>query len=183
MIRTLILTLVMVIGSQASVRPIILKQEKEKGIPHGLLLAIASVESKESPYVVNAKGRSYNFKSAGEAANFVRKVQKEGYTNINVGCMQLNVPSHRRNFASIEKMIEPESNIAYAAKLLKRLERDHGSIEHAVRYYNSSCPIANTRYKQKVDNAWSRTCLVSAEPSSRKNTKVNLGLGRKSKKN
>ena len=144
-----------------SIRSVILKHEKEKGIPHGLLLAIATVESKTSPYVINAQGRAHYFKNLESAANFVRGLQKKGVYNINVGCMQLNFPSHRRHFSSIEKMIDPESNISYAAKLLKRLERNHGSLERAIRYYNSASPVINTRYKAKVDNAWAQTRKVA----------------------
>lgn len=132
------------------------KAEKEKGIDAGLLEAIAHVESKFSPYVVNACGRGYTFKSATEAADFVRKKQNEGYHNISVGVMQLHVPSHSHNFKSLEQMCEIKSNVAYGAKYFKQLKRRCGSNEKAVKLYHSPNPVANERYKTRVFGAWSK---------------------------
>ncbi len=99
------------------------KVERDKGIEPGLLEAIAHVESKMNPYVVNACGQAFHFSSAKEVAQFVKKKQEEGYRNISVGPMQLHVPSHRRNFKSLEQMCEIEHNVAYSAKLFKRLKK------------------------------------------------------------
>lgn len=132
------------------------KQEQAKGIQTGLLEAIAVIESKLNPHAVNACGRAHHFKSAADAANFVKKKQQEGVKNISVGAMQLHVPSHRHNFKSIEAMMDPEQNIAYAAKLLKRLERKTGSTEEAVKLYHSPNPVASEAYKTRVFGAWAK---------------------------
>lgn len=134
----------------------ICEQEKAKGIEPGLLHAIATIESKLHPHAVNACGRAYHFKSAAEAASFVEKKQKEGVKNISVGPCQLHVPSHRGNFKTLKAMIEPEHNIAYAAKLLKKLKSQTGSTERAVELYHSPDPEASSAYKTRVFGAWSK---------------------------
>lgn len=132
------------------------KEEQSKGIEPGLLEAIAQIESKLFPLSVNAAGKAYNFKTIEEAATFIRTKQKEGYRNISVGPMQLHLPSHRRNFNSLEEMLDPHKNIIYAAKLLKRLKRQTGSTEKAVKLYHSPDSTANQAYKNRVFGAWSK---------------------------
>lgn len=130
--------------------------EKQKGIPEGLLQAIAHIESKLNPLIVNAAGRAHFFSTIKAAAEFVREKQKQGYKNISVGPMQLHVPSHRHRFNSLEDMFDPQQNISYAGSLLKRLEKQYGSSEAAVRYYHSANPVANRRYKDRVFGAWAK---------------------------
>ncbi len=130
--------------------------ERQKGIPEGLLEAIAHIESKLNPFIVNAGGKAHFFSSSQAAADFVREKQKQGYKNISVGPMQLHVPSHKHKFKSLEDMLDPKQNIAYAGSLLKRLEKQHGSSEAAVRYYHSADPTANRRYKDRVFGAWAK---------------------------
>lgn len=132
------------------------KVEKDKGIEPGLLEAIAHVESKMNPYVVNACGQAFHFSSAREVAQFVKKKQEEGYRNISVGPMQLHVPSHRRNFKSLEQMCEIEHNVAYSARLFKRLKKKTGSNEGAVKLYHSPDSYANEPYKARVFGAWAK---------------------------
>lgn len=132
------------------------KVEKEKGIEPGLLEAIAHVESKLNPYVVNACGRGHSFKSAHDAASFVKAKQREGYKNISVGLMQIHIPSHGHKFKSIEHMFEIKQNVAYSAQLIKKLKRHTGSNEGAVKLYHSPNPNANERYKARVFGAWAK---------------------------
>lgn len=130
--------------------------EKQKGLPEGLLQAIAQIESKLNPFIVNAAGKAHFFSSRQAAADFVREKQKQGFRNISVGPMQLHVPSHRHRFNSLEDMLDPQQNIAYAAALLKRLEKQHGSAEAAVRHYHSPNPVASRQYQNRVFGAWAK---------------------------
>jgi hypothetical protein len=134
----------------------IAQQEIEKGIPQGLLKAIAMVESRVSPWAVNALGRAHFFKTKEDAAKFIRSLIAKGVGNISVGCMQLHYASHRRHFVSIEDMLEPKNNVAHAAKLLRHLKRRYGSMEQAVKMYNSASPIYHNPYKAKVYGAWAK---------------------------
>src|SRR5690606_21579035 len=101
-------------------------------------------------------GRAHFFKTKEHAAKFIRSLIARGVGNISVGFMQLHYPSHRRHFTSIEDMLEPKNNIAHATKLLRRLKNRHGSLEQAVKMYNSASAIYHNRYKAKVYGAWAK---------------------------
>jgi hypothetical protein len=127
------------------------KQEEERnGIPDGLLLAVAKVESGCTPYAINTKRASRKFKTKGNAVSFVEKEVKNGNSNISVGYCQLHYRSHRKNFASIDDMLDPQKNIAYAATLLKSFYDRHGSWEQAVKLYHSRKSRHNSVYYEKV---------------------------------
>lgn len=142
--------------TKSTCKDVISKQEAQKGIPEGLLKAIAAVESGISPWTVNARGRAYTFASKEAAASYVRELLEDGVKNISVGCMQLHYPSHRRHFTSVEEMFEPENNIAHAAKLIKKLERRYGSIDQAVKMYHSPSPSHHNPYKNRVYGMWAK---------------------------
>ena len=151
--------------TKSTCKDVISKQEAQKGIPQGLLKAIATVESGISPWTVNARGRAHTFGSKEAAASYVRELLEDGVKNISVGCMQLHYPSHRRHFTSVEEMFEPENNIAHAAKLIKKLERRYGSIDQAVKMYHSPSPSHHNPYKNRVYGMWAKF----VEDSSLKN--------------
>lgn len=158
------------------------REEKLKGIEPGLLEAIAQIESKLSPLSVNAGGRAHFFKTVSEAVCFIKKKQSEGCRNISVGPMQLHLPSHRRNFSSIEEMLDPHQNISYAAKLLSRLQRKTGSMEKAVKRYHSDNPHASENYKNRVFGAWAKIRKRKSESFVRETSaKLDKGAVTKSK--
>lgn len=141
---------------RVSIKEVIAEQETQKGIPQDLLKAIAKIESGLSPWAVNAGGRSHIFRSKEAAAKYVRELVDEGTTNFSVGCMQLHYASHRRHFKTVEAMFEPENNIAHAAKLIKTLERRHGSMERAIKLYHSPSPSYHNPYKNRVYGMWAK---------------------------
>lgn len=139
-----------------SCKDVISEQEIQKGIPQDLLKAIATVESGISPWSVNVNGRAHIFKSKEAAAHYIQELIESGTRNFSVGCMQLHYASHRRHFKSVEAMLEPKNNIAHAAKLIKILERRHGSIDKAVRLYHSASPTCHNQYKNRVYRLWTQ---------------------------
>jgi len=172
------------------------KQESQKGIPRDLLKAIASVESGISPWAVNAHGRAHIFPSKQGAVTYIRQLLEEGSGNFSIGCMQLHYASHRRHFTSIEDMLEPEKNIAHAAKLIKNLERRHGSMDRAIKLYHSPTPAYHNRYKNRVYSMWAKfqktnkgdeslSKIALKDPHSQKplsnaqkrSTKIKFGIG------
>ena len=132
------------------------KEEKSKGIESGLLEAIAQIESKLTPYTVNVSGYGHSFKTVDAAVKFIKTKQNEGCRNISVGPMQLHLPSHRRNFNSIESMLDPQKNISYAANLFAKLIRRTGSTEKAVKMYHSGNHSKGEAYKNRVFGAWAK---------------------------
>lgn len=135
--------------------------EKKYDIPQNLLVAIAKVESAVSPWAINAPGRSRIFHNKNAALNYIKSLQQQGVTNINVGYMQINLASHRRKFKNLEETLTPYYNIAYAAHLIKRLYLRYGSWETAVRYYHSFSSEHNVIYQQKVYNTWQKVSTSS----------------------
>jgi soluble lytic murein transglycosylase-like protein len=129
---------------------VIEKEERDNRIPQGLLKSISKVESGHSPYAVNAKNGSNIFRSKSEATAFISRTVRNGHHNISVGCMQLHYKSHRRNFRSVDDMLTPEKNIAYAARHLKRLHDKYGTWEKAVKMYHASSARHNGAYYRKV---------------------------------
>lgn len=142
--------------SSVTCKEVIAEQETQKGIPQDLLKAIAKVESGISPWVINSKGRAHVFRSKEAAVRHAKGLIDEGFTNFSVGCMQLHYASHRRNFKSVEAMFEPKNNITHAAKLIKKLERRHGSMERAVKLYHSASPVYHNSYKSRVYGTWAK---------------------------
>ena len=130
------------------------RAEEKYGIPNGLLSALAYVESKCNPYAVHAKGRAHYFKTKGEAVHFVNTMRGQGVRNIDVGYMQLNVPSHISQFRSIDHMLDIGHNIHYAAQLLKQLHKRYGNWPHAVERYRSIFCDASRQYQGHVYKVW-----------------------------
>ncbi|WP_375326507.1 lytic transglycosylase domain-containing protein [Candidatus Tisiphia endosymbiont of Nemotelus uliginosus] len=128
--------------------------EKEHNIPSGLLKAIAEVESGLKAYAINIAGKSFITKSKLDASKIIRVYLRKGYTNIDVGVMQINMHWHRKYFASFEEMLTPKNNVEYAAKLLTDLYSRHGDWQKAVRLYHSAKPYHHKQYSRKVLLSW-----------------------------
>jgi soluble lytic murein transglycosylase-like protein len=150
--------------------------EQKYGIPTNLLAAIAKVESANSPWAINALGKSRTFPNKNAALKYVKNLQQQGVTNINVGYMQINLASHRRKFKTLEESLTPYHNIAYAAHLLKRLYLRYGSWESAVRFYHSYSTKHNLPYQQKVFKVWSRGVVQPISNKTPQKTKAHLKM-------
>ncbi len=139
--------------------------ERRHGLPENILLSISRVESgyqkvdgvrRAWPWALNAGGDSAYFVTKKEALGSLNERIKKGVTNIDVGCMQLNFRWHRQFFKNLSDMINPEKNVDYGARFLKKLHQRHGSWEKAVKYYHSSKSKFNVRYYKKVKAVWQK---------------------------
>jgi soluble lytic murein transglycosylase-like protein len=128
--------------------------EQKNRIPIGLLSAIAGVESDFNPYAVNIAGKTVIASNQEEAAKTIKNALNSGITNIDIGIAQINYRWHGDNFKNIEEMINPVTNIEYAAKLLSSLFKQHGTWHKALRYYHSATPYHHRKYSRKVVIAW-----------------------------
>ena len=134
--------------------------EAQEHLPRGLLQAISLKESgrwdgeaKKSvawPWTVTWGGPGEHFATRAEAIAKVRALQKAGKTNIDVGCMQINLRYHPHAFGSIEEAFVPQKNAAYAGAHLKQLREDHHSWHRAIERYHSSDPERGAAYRQAV---------------------------------
>ena len=142
----------------------IARQERLLGIPHQLLAAISLAESGRWdeknqeivawPWTVMAEGEGRYFARKAEAVAEVRALQRRGVTNIDVGCMQINLHHHPDAFANVEEAFDPTANTAYAARFLTSLRGSAGSWLRAAAHYHSRTPDRAKAYGDKVRRVW-----------------------------
>lgn len=141
-------------------------QERSAGIPRHLLKAISLAETgrwddqrQENfawPWTVTSLGKGNYFATKQAALDYVRSLKGRGISNIDVGCMQVNLLYHSDAFASLEDAMDPATNVAYAANFLSNLYNTTGSWTQASGYYHSTTPGRARAYKMKVLKYWNR---------------------------
>lgn len=114
--------------------------EREFRIPRGLLYAIASVESqmagRPQPLALNVAGQPHYPNDLKGAMGVIQQAVAAGQTGVAIGCMQIRYDFHKRHFRSMQDLLDPASNVQYAAAFLKGLHGRFGSWDRAVSYYN-----------------------------------------------
>jgi len=141
------------------------KFEKEYQIKEHLLTTISKVEtgrwneqrqqSMAWPWTINAQGKGRFFATKAEAVREVKRLQAKGVKSIDVGCMQINLAYHPNAFASIEDALDPQKNVEYGAKFLKKLYKNKkGDWIKAAMAYHSSVPFKAKRYKNKLASVY-----------------------------
>lgn len=145
--------------------PYIRKYEKHHAIPTGLLHAISKAESGIKdikgrlvpwPWTINAQGKGYFFPNKQAAISAVRALQAKGIESIDVGCMQVNLYYHPKAFKSLADAFEPSKNVAYAARFITSLKKDHNCWHRAIAHYHSSNPIHHIPYHKMVLGIWKK---------------------------
>lgn len=154
----------------------IARAEAHRGIPAGLLSSIALAESGRWrdahtatiawPWTVMAEGKGRFFQSRAKAEAALRELADRSVTNVDVGCMQVNMRYHGDAFASSGAALDPARNVAYAADFLLRLKRRHGTWVQAVGHYHSANRTYNRPYMLRVFTYWVdvRKALAAASP-------------------
>ncbi|MGE0500369.1 MAG: transglycosylase SLT domain-containing protein [Rhizobiaceae bacterium] len=121
--------------------PEILRAADLYGVPAGILYAVGLTETGRKgtlqPNALNIEGKTHFPKSRTEAVNLVEAARAQGKTLIDLGCMQINHRYHAGHFAGIEEMLDPRSNVDYAARFLVELHRRHTSWSMAVARYHA----------------------------------------------
>ena len=139
------------------------RMESQLALPAGLLASIAEVEAgrkqadgsmKAWPWTINHAGRGLFFESEKDALVYAQKHIETGDVNLDLGCMQLSVKWHLERFSDPAQMLDPVSNVAYAASFLEQLYQRHGSWDEAVRRYHNADRRQSTPYLQKVRAVW-----------------------------
>lgn len=132
----------------------------ETGVPFDVLLAVATVETGRNdqpwPWTVNFGGEGRWFDSAAEAAAGVDRALRDGATNIDLGCFQLNYRWHAEAFGSVDDMLDPERNATYAAEYLSRHFSKTGDWALAAAAYHSATPEYARAYQAKFEATYAR---------------------------
>ena len=168
-------------------RTAIQAEERRSGIPKRLLEAIASVESgrwQKSlqaniawPWTVMSEGEGNFYPSRAAAIRAVETLQRRGVSNIDIGCMQINLGYHPDAFSSLHQAFDPAVNVAYAAKFLKELRTQRRSWDKAVRFYHSSDPKRQRYYGKKVYKA--RRDIQRRDAQQRRSTRLAAAKARR----
>ncbi len=137
--------------------------EKIYQIPKDLLRSISIIETGRWnttmqnyypwPWAVNQGGKSFYFSSKKEAILKVREFLQEGKTNIDIGCMQINLHHHHEAFFDLNQAFEPKENIEYAAKFLHKNFNQTQNWQQSIANYHSQSPIGWS-YATKVLKIW-----------------------------
>ena len=138
--------------------------EKANRLPPGLAYAIALAESgrwladdqatKPWPWTVTSGSDSFYLPTKEAAIAKVRELKSAGRTNIDVGCMQINLHYHPKAFDSLEEAFDPATNIAYGVKFLKDLRMQTRSWGKATAFYHSQNRARGNAYRNKVYKFW-----------------------------
>lgn len=140
-----------------------LKAEKDYQIKPELLQTIASVESGRYneklgrrvawPWTIQVNGKGYYYKSKNEAVAAVKALNAQGITNIDVGCMQINLRYHKQAFKSIDDALDPDKNVAYSAKFLQTLYKRNGyNWQKTAMQYHSKNYQKGMNYKNRLEH-------------------------------
>lgn len=148
-------------------------EELRPELPDHLMAAMAQVESGRPrpghtarfawPWTIHAQGRGRYFPTKAAAVAEVKRLQRGGVRNIDVGCMQVNLHYHGDAFASVAQAMDPVHNVAYAAEFLRKLRRTERSWRRAIGYYHSRTPEHSREYRARVREAWQRRRRAAAE--------------------
>lgn len=123
-------------------------------VPTAVLLAISRTETGRRlggelapwPWTLNVEGHGVFFGSKTEALTHVFHQIRSGVTRIDIGCFQINLHWHGLNFPSLEAMLDPELNAAYAAQFLRKLYDEHGGWIEAIGAFHSRTPEYSRKY-------------------------------------
>ena len=150
-------------------------QERSRGMPSNLLRAIAMGESGHWdqarkrgvpwPWTVTSGGSGEYFPTKQAAIAHVAALQAQGVTNIDVGCMQINLRAHPNAFSTMEQAFTPTANVAYAADFLSRLAAREGDWRKAAGFYHSATPHLYARYLRKIDRLWAELGSAPLQPT------------------
>jgi len=134
--------------------------ERAHGIPTGLLMAIARVESgrldpgtklfQPWPWTIDVGGRGVFFDTRAQAVTYVEDIRRIGVASIDTGCLQVNLLQHPTAFRSVAEAFDPVINADYGARFLADLYRETRDWGVASGYYHSRTPELSIPYRVSV---------------------------------
>lgn len=132
--------------------------EAAAGLPEGLLVAVAVVESALHPYAVGSEREGRYAASALQAKEAAREMAAAA-RSVAGGCFQVNIGVHARGGAAW--VFDPAASAAFAAGLLNDLRSRHGSWAAALAAYHGAAGATGRAYACRV-----RAALAEIAPAS-----------------
>lgn len=130
-----------------------IRAAREFRVPVNILYAVGLTETGRrgslQPYAMNIAGAAYFAPSKQDAIRRLDEERARGVRLIDLGCMQINHHYHHKNFSSSAEMLDPRSNVNYAAKFLKELRQREGNWTMAVARYHAG-PDNNPAQKRYI---------------------------------
>ncbi|WQO29573.1 transglycosylase SLT domain-containing protein [Microvirga lotononidis] len=118
-----------------------MRASSKYGVPIGMLYSVGLTETGRrgslQPYAMNVEGKAVFSNSAAEAMQRFEEASRSGAKLIDLGCMQINHLYHRENFPSLASMLDPRTNVEYAARFLRELKTRHDTWTMAVARYHA----------------------------------------------
>jgi soluble lytic murein transglycosylase-like protein len=118
-----------------------MRASSKYGVPLGMLYSVGLTETGRrgslQPYAMNVEGKAVFSNSAAEAIQRFEAASRSGARLIDLGCMQINHLYHREKFPSLESMLNPRTNVEYAARFLRELKARHETWTMAVARYHA----------------------------------------------
>ena len=152
--------------------------ERAEGIPPGLVEAVALAESgrwladegttRPWPWTVTSGTDSFFFASKREALRKVQELRSQGRSNIDVGCMQINLGYHGHAFDSVAEALEPAVNVAYGAQFLRQLREETQLLVAGDRPLPLAQSEARPSLSRKGVSASGNRCAACAWPTMRR---------------
>ncbi len=141
-------------------RRAILAAERGSGLPPGLLLAIALVETGRGdlrsgrfepwPWSWNAEGEGHVEPTREAAVAAVSGLLARGQRSVDIGCMQVNLLYHPEAFRSVAEGFDPATNTRYAVRFLQELRARTGNWADSIAQYHSGDPERGAGYQRRV---------------------------------
>ena len=129
----------------------------ETGVPLEVMRSLTRAETGRArngalepwPWAVNQAGQGHWFDTAQQAEDFVTGQLQLGFTNLDIGCFQLNHRWHSTGFSSLMDMFDPEANALYAARFLAEKYRETGDWVQAAGAYHSGTEDFAEKYETR----------------------------------
>lgn len=139
-------------GSSKTIPPGYVAMGDKNGVPPWFLYGIALQESNmlfgrralPFPWTLNVKGQSKRYKSYDEALFALKEFVSRGLTSVDIGCMQVNWRWNAHRLQTLERALDPYSNIDAGAQILKAEFTATGDwFKTAMRYHAGAITPAN----------------------------------------
>jgi hypothetical protein len=108
------------------------------------------------PWTFSINGWKFFFETKQKAVREVQDLLGEGWRNILVGCLQVNIDKHGSAFFDLNEAFDPRSNAYFAANYIKNIYKKELGWLNAIKEYHPNNFLEDPDYTKKLQHLWSR---------------------------